>query len=366
MLPIKDLDFDFYSSEYLNFPLIDLDQHYFVPEKVNLLNVNDTYKIIGGVTIKINDATTLANVTESINLTTLPILSIVDLNTGLGYQFIAGQKVRVEHDNSNYFIATVNSYLLGNLNVTVISKSGSSTFSSWTIFRIIDSSVPSFTINSQCSYSVIEGSAFVTYDNPNSLFVPIFDENLELKDFEGFSILKDPTKVVAAQTTDEYLLKTKYLNGLTETEYDFYKENASKDFALRSKILPYITKWAIKNGKDSRDNQYRLNTEIVFGRNNFAPDHTTYTQKTSAFTHEWFYIESQFNYLYDKETVKANSYYFEKPFDLGLATSDPNYFIEYFTYTPIIDAAYSESGKDEEVGPTQLRYASVYKNQAGK
>lgn len=284
MLPIKDLDFDFYSSEYLNFPLIDLYQHYFIPEGVKLLIPGVTYTVLGG-NIKVEGVDYLENST--------------------------------------------------------------------------------FTVVSQAKYTVTSGNAFVAYDQ-TSLIEPIFDKNKELNDFEGFSILKDPDKVIPADGTDSYLLRTKYVNGVTDTEYDFYKENASKDFALRSKILPYITKWAIKNGKDSRDNQYRLNTEIVFGRNNFAPDHTTYTQKTSAFTHEWFYIESQFNYLYDKETVKANSYYFEKPFDLGLATSDPNYFIEYFTYTPIIDAAYSESGKDEEVGPTQLRYASVYKNQAGK
>lgn len=286
MLPIKDLDFDFYASEYLNFPLIDLYQHYFVPAGASLLVPGISYIVKGGT---------------------------------------------VNVDGTQY----------------------------------ADGSV--FTVLTQTAYQIVSGNAFVAYDNSANLdlSVPIFDENKELKDFEGFSILKDPTKVVAADTSDSYLLKTKYLNGLTDTEYDFYKENDSKDFALRSKVLPYITKWKIKNGKDSRDNPYRLNTEIVFGRNNFAPDHSIRTQNPNAFTHEWFYIESNFNYLFDKETVKQNDYYFDTPFDLGQALSDPNYFIEYFTYTPTLGAAYSTSGKDEEVNHTQLRYSSIYKNQAG-
>lgn len=284
MLPIKDLDFDFYASEYLNFPTIDLYQHYFVPAGTKLLFPGVDYIVKGGT---------------------------------------------IEVDGSQYTDGTP------------------------------------FTVLNQTAYQIISGDAFVAYDSVNDLSVPIFDENKELKDFEGFSILKDPTKVTAADTSDTYLLKNKYLNGLTETEYDFYKENDSKDFALRSKVLPYITKWKIKNGKDSRDNPYRLNTEIVFGRNNFAPDHTIRTQNPGAFTHEWFYIESNFNYLMDETTVKQNDYYFDQPFDLALAVSDPNYFIEYFTYTPTLDALYSTSGKAEEVGHTQLRYSSIYKNQAG-
>lgn len=284
MLPIKDLDFDFYGSEYLNFPLIDLYQHYFVPAETNLLVPSVEYLVKGG---------------------------------------------SIEVNSNPYSEGTV------------------------------------FTVPAQTSYSITSGNAFVTYTASTNLQVPILDSNKELKDFEGFSILKDPTKVVPANTTDEYLLKTKYTNGLTDTEYDFYKENDSKDFALRSKVLPYITKWGIKNGKDSRDNPYRLNTELAFGRNNFAPDHTTRTQKPSAFTHEWFYIESKFNYLFDETTVKQNDYYFDTPFDLSLALSDANYFIDYFTYTPTVDAAYSSTGKDKEVGHTQLRYSSIYKNQAG-
>ena len=38
LFPIKDLDFNFYTSEYLNFPVIDLYQNYFIPSDISLLD----------------------------------------------------------------------------------------------------------------------------------------------------------------------------------------------------------------------------------------------------------------------------------------------------------------------------------------
>jgi hypothetical protein len=172
-----------------------------------------------------------------------------------------------------------------------------------------------FTVSSITSYSIINGSPLVTYYSDlvspgASLTVPALDQNNELRDFSGFFILRDSDKVVPQDSSDEYTLRKKYLNGLVNSEYDYYKENISLDFALRSKIIPYITKWGIKNGKDTRDNPYRLNTELIFGRNNFSPDHEDRTQNPVNFTHEWFYIESKFGYINDESTISQNTNYF--------------------------------------------------------
>jgi hypothetical protein len=281
---IKDLDFDFYSSTYTNFPNIDLYEYYFIPEGANLLSPLVDYIVYNG-DIKVDDGT-----------------------------------------------------LLG-----VIYSAGSS-----------------FTVPFQTSYSIINGSPLVTYDpSTTSNIIPINDVDRELKEFGGFSILKDPSKVVSDDGSFEYKLKTKYLNGLTDTEYDFYKENESLDFALRSKIIPYITKWGIKNGKDTRDNPYRLNTELVFGRNNFSPDHEDRTQNPVNFTHEWFYIESNFGYINDESTIAQNTNYFEISLDDTALVNDPTYFINYFTYTPTTLAG-------KEVADTQFRYSSLIKNSAGQ
>ena len=275
---IKDLDLDFYSSTYANFPEIDLYNYYFIPENTNLLESGIDYIVTGGV---------------------------IDIN---GSQILAGS---------------------------------------------------TFTVPSTSAYSIVSGSPLVTFkDNPTinqSTIIPINDENGELNDFIGFSLLKDPDKV-SQDITDPQI---KYTNGLTQTEYDFYKENESLDFALRSKMVPYITKWGIKNGTDSRSNPYRLNTELAFGRNNFSPDHIDSSQNPLNFTHEWFYIESNFNYMNDDSTIAKNNYYFEKPFDYtGQLLTDPNYFINYFTYTPT-------NSQGKEIGDTQYRYSSLIKNSSG-
>lgn len=278
--PIKDLDFDFYSSSYLNFPLIDFYQYYFIPEKAELL---------------------------------FP---------GIGYEVIDGE---IEIEGIVY-------------------------------------SNTQFNVFTQTKYTIVSGNPLVTYytggATGDSLIYPITDLNLELNDFSGFSILKDPANVGPQQDTLSYQLREKYFNGLTQSEYNFYKENESVDFALRSKIIPFITKWGIKNGSDSRDNQYRLNTEIVFGKNNFSPDEIDKTQNPDNFTHEWFYIESKFNYTESLLTAKENFMYFDTPLNISRLLTESDYFINYFTYTPKFN--------DNEISPTQFRYSNIFKNRAGQ
>jgi hypothetical protein len=287
---IKDLDFDFYSSTYTNFPTIDLYQHYFIPPNVTLLEPGIEYIVYDGDII-VNDG------------------------TPSGVFYAAGS---------------------------------------------------TFTVASIASYSISSRSPIVAYCPeanatllPDIRTIPINDKNKELNNFAGFSILKDPSKVIPQNSSQTYNLKDKYLNGLTSTEYDFYKENESLDFALRSKMIPYITKWGIKNGKDTRDNPYRLNTEIAFGRNNFSSDHEDRTQNPINFTHEWFYIESKFNYVLDDSILAQNTNYFDTPLDESALLSDPDYFINYFTYTPTTTSSV-------EVADTQFRYSSLFKNSAGQ
>lgn len=296
LFPIKDLDFDFFSSKYLNFPDVDFYKDYYIPEGVELLEPGIKYKVYGDGIINV-DGTDYGTV-----ITVPPI-------------------------------------------------------------------VPEFTVLAQTSFVIISGNPLVSYDDSNtilgdSLTKGITDENLELFNFQGFSILKDPEKVVPFDETPEFGLKTKYINGLSNTEYDFYKENDSTDFALRSKILPYITKWAIKDGKDSRSNPYRLNTEIVFGRNNFSPDHTDVSQNPDNFTHEWFYIESKFNYADALEAMQKNDYYFDNPLNETDLLNDPDYFLNYFTYTPQFGVNLDDNPID--IAETQFRYSRLYKNKAGQ
>jgi hypothetical protein len=283
-LPIRDFDFNFYNSEYLNFPINDLYKFYYIPENVDLLVPGEIYEVYGQGSIV-------------------------------------------------YEGMVVNS---GN----------------------------TFTVNIEKSYSVESGNPVVSFKNVDlsgtigSSIVPINDQNEELKDFEGFFLLKDPSKVVPDETDEAFARKQRYLNGIASTEYDFYKENYTKDFALVSKMIPYITKWSLLNGRDSRNNPYRLNTELMFGFNNFSPSHDDTTQNPSNFTHEWYFLESSFDYVNTEQTIKLNNSYFEEALDLTKLLEEKDYFVNYFTYTPTLNG--------EEVGETQTRYSIINKNQANE
>ncbi len=285
-LPIRDFDFDFYSSKYLNFPINDLYQFYFLPADIPILRPGETYEIYGTGTIEFD-----------------------------GVQYIQGDT----------FTNTTGDY---------------------------------------ASYNSISGNPVVSYENVDlsgtsgSTLIPYNDQNNEVKDFEGFFLLKDPDKVVNEEDTEAFNRRLRYLNGVTDTEYDYYKENFTKDFALESKIIPYFTKWSLLNGRDSRSNPYRLNTELAFGFNNFSPSHDDTTQNPSNFTHEWYYLESKFDYVQSAETIKLNNSYFDEPLDESRLLSEPDYFVDYFTYTPVFNS--------EEIGETQTRYSIVSRNQVGQ
>ena len=268
--PLKDLDFDFLSSQYNDFPKIDLYQNYYIPSEVNLLEPGIEYTISNG-TINVN-----------------------------GTQYTS-----------------------------------------------------TFTPTQLSKYSVVNGSPLVRVSDVDK-WIGQHDANKELEQFSGFAKLTDTSIITPDDNTGPYIYRDKYFNGLANSEYDIYKENESTDFATRSKVIPYITKWAIKEGFDSRLNPYRLNSELLFTRNNFSPDHEDRTQNPNNFTHEWFFMESAFNYLNDKETLKSNKHYFETSLDLNKLVSDSEYFIDYFTYSPTFN--------DIEVGPTQFRYSNLYKN----
>lgn len=300
--PIRDFDFDFYTSEYLNFPINDLYYLYFIPPDVPLLK---------------------------------PSASGAWSSADYFYEVFGTGTI--EFDGTQY------------------SEGG--TFKNDTGFYQ--------------SYSVISGNPVVSYKAipwidlsiipmpwEIRMDIPINSSTEELQDFEGFFLLKDPSKIVPEENTTAYNRRSKYLNGIARTEYDYYKENDVKDFALISKMIPYITKWSLLNGRDSRNNPYRLNTELVFGFNNFSPSHDDTTQNPSNFTHEWYFLESSFDYTETENTVKLNNSYFEEPIDLVKLLEEEDYFVNYFTYTPTLNSV--------EVGKTQTRYSIITKNTSGE
>ena len=213
------------------------------------------------------------------------------------------------------------------------------------------------------SYRILTGNPFLKYstNQPSSppvpgYSLPISDANGDISKFGGFSAMRD---VVPAQPldTDAYNLKDKFSTGLLRSEYDYFRENYTKDYSLVSKMLPYICKWGYKDGLDVRDNAYRLNNHSSFGINNFAPNQHDAVQNPENFTHEWYYINAAYDYMQDPDIMKKNYAYFDTALDdnkMHELLMNEDAFLNYFVYIPMYGG--------EEIGVPQYRYTAVSYN----
>ena len=152
-----------------------------------------------------------------------------------------------------------------------------------------------------------------------------------------------------------------------EIEYDRLKENYIQELVTPSRITPYINKWVYRNGKDTRDHDYRLSSSLAFGSTNFSPSEDEFTRDPDYFTHEWYYLQKLPYYFgnYDKSELKNVFSYFPDAIDVtssGLYDVNNDYFTEYFTVDllkyPILDTNYEHLLNEELVAvKKQLRYS---------
>lgn len=160
-----------------------------------------------------------------------------------------------------------------------------------------------------------------------------------------------------------------------DCEYDRLKENYIKELTTPSRIVPFINKWVYNNGKDVRENDYRLNVSEAFGIYNFSPSEDTFGRDINSFTHEWLYLQKIPPYygLYDDlELDKIFSYFNDYiQIENGLKSVSEDYFKSYFVVDelmkPVPDTAQSsiyESLNNSTQQPsntrqikTQLRYS---------
>lgn len=212
------------------------------------------------------------------------------------------------------------------------------------------------------NYTILSGDPILikTQNSPLSadvstrLDIGYFDENGDARNYIGPFALK---AYHAAQSTNSetYPYRDKFLYGNLASEYDAYLENYTTAFASESRVTPYISKWGIMDATDSRDNTYRLNSDILFGKNNFSPSHNETIANPEKMTHEWFYVESEFDYINEPTLIKNNFSYFSKTLIVDDLISDDTYFDYYFTYIPRL--------LDLELGRPQYRYSTLSKNQ---
>lgn len=351
---IKDFDFDRYSSTYANYPNVDLYKEFFVPPNRTLLDTDQKeYVVVGNGQISINET--------NFN----PGDIITGLGDGLAYTVKSGDCFVVE--NPIYIAPNVAVLNTSTTSYTVVGTTGSIIINGNTyvpgdvLYQIGDGLA--YTLTDQNSTCSVVPTAFAGTPANVTLTQPLYDANKELQGFPGFAALKSDANVIPTNTSSTFVFRDKYINGLITTEYDFDNENDTKNFATKSLIIPYITKWGLLDGLDVRDNAYRLNNNLAFGVNNFSPNHFTKNSDPNGFTHEWFYMESSFNYLNDKQSILDNMSYFDKPLNVSTTDKDnsilfnENGFNDYFIYTPTLD--------NVEIGPSQYRYSIIAKDDNG-
>jgi hypothetical protein len=298
LFEIMDLDFTTFSTSYSrNLPL-DIYRDFYVPAGVKILDfTKNTYKVIGTGTVTINGID----------------YSPTDLA-------LSGERSLVWQNTEKLSYYEV--------------KSGQA-------ILIIGNKFPNTSLDPNDTTT------------PNRLDVPYNDESLELVDYIGPFALK-ASHVSADQSLSSYPYREKFISGNVQSEYHVNLENFTKDFATEGRVIPYISKWGAIDSSDSRDNYYRLNSDITFGKDNFGPSHRETSPTPEKLTHEWFYIESDLGYSADKNLAKYNFNYFDTPLDLSELVSSASYFEEYFTYIPSVDS--------QQIERPQYRYSVINQN----
>ena len=164
----------------------------------------------------------------------------------------------------------------------------------------------------------------------NNLTLGVFYPDLDA--FPGFSGIQS-IKFIDDLSTDT--TKFEQLNfGKLYSEYDYTQDNYNKDFALKSRMNPYISKWVYRGGSDARGNGYRLNSNLAFTPLNFSPSFFRRSQDPQYFTHEWYQLQKP-PYSYPEHNLDMDKNYLAGDIDESLL-NDANpalkdYFLDYFS-----------------------------------
>lgn len=121
---------------------------------------------------------------------------------------------------------------------------------------------------------------------------------------------------------------TRFNNSLN-TEYERLQEVYQKELALKSKVVPFISKW-VMDGKDIRNNDYRFNYSRAFGTMNFSPSIEQDSVDPQYHTHEWPYIDS-ISDNYPLSDVQPFSYAFESIDEYDFSSVETDWFSIYFS-----------------------------------
>ena len=294
--PIVDFDTDFLDSDYSYIPSEELKTFYYRFPQNQRLPVNQIYRInskVGttislfavlsdGSQIKVALTNSLSTKNRTITLDSSSNFLILHTIPALYTELSPDDEV------SHFYYTTVET--IANVNTTYLQNA--------------------------CSYL---SSTFSNTESPKL-------EEGKLSQFQGFNGLYDFLDTSEIEQVNEYIRNNyseKFSYSLLRSEYDKLRENYNKNLFNKSRTIPYINKWIIKNSSDIRSNEYRFNVSFAFGDKGFIPDNKIQTPSSLiCHTHEWFYIEGIPSW-YDPTAVENDrNYTFSKIDDEDLLSTD--------------------------------------------
>lgn len=342
IFPIKDFDIDFYSENYgknlsaevnslfRNFnpgEILLPNAQYYVEGSINLYSIDSQYVNIKSYSpYNVNNgAKAYFIINGDYTQVTNQIFDVVSFQTQLAdgndqeIEALIDQAILINGGTQTQIILSTDKLNYSNIFNLLIKVS-----SYYAIYGGAIGAGENFQIEPGTSVSYFTDN--LAFPQTSMVILDLLALDEDLNSFKGFAGLSDfitladevylkelfdiANKSVEQRNSDRQIALTwKQLR----SEYFKLQENFVKNYALNSRVVPYILKWALKNGKDVRDNPYRFNVSRNFGISNFSPLQIR-LQSPESFSHEWFYLDHVPANLQGSDLSEVFNYFFA-PFD---------------------------------------------------
>jgi hypothetical protein len=349
IFPIKEFDFDFSFSDYSYTPILEAFRYYFnetikigssviLPsgENYRLTPVDSSGKpmradlqlTIEGLNPDTKNWDYLETLTLNKDVTVSPTYSVEPYIINTYYPFYVydeNEQPQVPGDPASYFIG-------GSGKRNFMRRS----ISSIDINNIVTEKTP-------LAFRLTYNNTGLNTANSVQIVKNDYVEDKDLKSFQGFAAITDIYSPEDAEAVRGLLNDENYVDAFLyqslRSEYDRLRENFNKDYALRSRVVPYISKW-VQEGTDARDNYYRLDNSKAFGITNFSPDTSVNFAEPSLLTNEFPYLDTVPKDYPAESLEGSRSYMFAKLndivkdkntwLDLITTNDDDDWFTKYF------------------------------------
>lgn len=118
---------------------------------------------------------------------------------------------------------------------------------------------------------------------------------------------KTLTPILSKESTDD-----NNIDIVINSEYDRLYENSLKETSLKSRVVPTIMKFALKDATNARNNPYVLNVSEAFGEDNLSPNIAQeFGRNTERFNMEHFHINFIPNTFYSDNYITGLTSYLD-------------------------------------------------------